>query len=112
MGNTIIPARVGMASGLAGLATFLTIHAFWITPIWNVTVIGVVIAGAGGVITARCYSLAHRLVPVRPISWLVVFGSATVWRCVWHSIVQSHGVDVCAHGSRCGGSFRNSRVAG
>ena len=67
-----------MVSGLAGLATFLTIHALWITPIWNVAVIGVVIAGGGGVITARCYSLAHRLVPVRPLSWLVVFGVVAV----------------------------------
>ena len=69
---------VGVVSGIVGLVTFLVIHAIWITPIWKVAVIGVFIAGGGGALTARCYTLARHRLPVRPLSWFAVFGMVAI----------------------------------
>lgn len=52
----------GVFSGIAGLATFMTIHALWIVPIWFVAPIGLVIAMAGGVAVAWAF---HELRPHR-----------------------------------------------
>ncbi len=65
---------VGVLCGFVCLGAFLVIHAIWIAPIWNVAVIGVILACAGGVVAARCYALARHLMPARPVSWIMVFG--------------------------------------
>lgn len=70
-------AASGVIAGEFCLAVFLVIHAIWITPIWNVAVIGVFIAG-GVVVAARCCTLVRHLVPPRPFSWLVVFGMLAI----------------------------------
>jgi hypothetical protein len=41
----------GILSGLVCLAGFLVIHAIWITPIWNVAIIGVLMAAGGGAVS-------------------------------------------------------------
>jgi len=72
--TTKAPVAFGVMSGIVCLVVFLTIHAIWITPIWNVAVIGVFIAGGGGAVAARCWTLVRHMMPVRPLSWLAVFG--------------------------------------
>ena len=68
----------GVLSGAVCLAVFLVIHAIWITPIWGVAVIGVFLATGGGAAAARCYSLARRIMPARPLSWLAVLGMMAI----------------------------------
>ena len=43
----------GVISGMAGLLVFLTIHHFWIKPIWFIAPIGLMIAGLGGLAVGR-----------------------------------------------------------
>ena len=47
----------GVLSGLAGLMTFLVIHQIWITPIWFILPIGLVIAALGGLAVGWAYEL-------------------------------------------------------
>jgi len=42
----------GLLSGIAGLLVFLTIHHFWIRPIWFTLPAGWVIAALGGLAVA------------------------------------------------------------
>lgn len=68
----------GIASGLAGLATFLVLHAIWITPIWNILVVGVLISGFGGWLAIRCYGYASRLANGRLGSYGLVFAGVSL----------------------------------
>ena len=76
--TTKTPIALGIMSGIVCLVVFLTIHAIWIVPIWNVALIGVFIAGGGGALSARCCLVVHRLMPVRPLSWFVIFGMVAI----------------------------------
>src|SRR3990172_12303 len=52
----------GAVAGVAGLLTFLVIHAIWILPIWFILPMGLLIAGAGGLAVGWSYAeLYHRL---------------------------------------------------
>ena len=68
----------GVISGIGCLVVFLALHAIWITPIWNVAVIGVFIASGGCAVTAWCCAMVRRMMPVRPLSWFAVFGMVAV----------------------------------
>ena len=72
------PVLSGVMSGIVCLVAFLVIHAIWITPIWNVAVIGVFIASAGGAVAARCCALVRHMMPVRPLSWFAMFGMLAI----------------------------------
>jgi hypothetical protein len=56
----------GLLSGIAGLLTFLTIHHFWIKPIWFMLPPGLVIAALGGLAVGWSYSEIHSGLPARP----------------------------------------------
>jgi membrane associated rhomboid family serine protease len=40
----------GMLAGVAGLLTFLTVHALWIMPIWFILPMGLLVALLGGAV--------------------------------------------------------------
>ncbi len=62
----------GVCAGLAGLLTFLLIHHFWIQPIWFIAPVGVVIAGAGGVVVGWSYAEILVSLPPRPWTFLAL----------------------------------------
>ena len=67
------PPAAGAAAGLAGLAVFLTLHAWWILPIWSVVPLGVAVATVGGVATGWAYDLLRGHAPAGPVgAWLAV----------------------------------------
>ena len=53
----------GVLSGVSGLLAFLVMHHLWITPIWFILPLGLVIAGAGGLAVGWAYM---ELVPGLP----------------------------------------------
>lgn len=53
-------------SGIAGLLVFLVIHHFWITPIWFILPLGLVIASLGGLATGWAYAELLPGLPPRP----------------------------------------------
>lgn len=56
----------GVLAGMNGLLAFLILHALWITPIWFILPLGLVIAGVGGLVVGWSYAeILHRL-PKRP----------------------------------------------
>jgi hypothetical protein len=56
----------GVVSGIAGLLTFLVVHALWILPIWFILPLGLVIAIPGGLAAGQAFDeVCHRL-PPRP----------------------------------------------
>lgn len=64
----------GGISGIVGLVVFLTVHHFWILPIWFIAPIGVLFAALGGMAAGWAY---HELLPAfpgRPWSILVLMG--------------------------------------
>lgn len=63
----------GLLSGIAGLMTFLTIHHFWIRPIWFILPAGLIIAGLGGLAVGWAYAEIKAGLPPRPWSALAVF---------------------------------------
>lgn len=69
--------RAGAVAGIAGLATFLTIHHFWILPIWFVAPVGALIAAVGGVAVGDAYVELGPHLPRRPWSALAV--AAGTW---------------------------------
>lgn len=62
----------GVLAGIAGLLTFLALHALWILPIWFILPLGLVLAGAGGLAVGRAYAEFHHRLPSRPWAVLAV----------------------------------------
>ena len=56
----------GVACGVVGLLVFLTIHHFWIKPIWFILPTGALIAGAGGAAVGWAYAELLPALPARP----------------------------------------------
>ncbi len=63
----------GVLAGVAGLLVFLTIHHFWIRPIWFIAPPGLLIAGLGGLAVGWVYSEIRPGLPPRPWTSLAVF---------------------------------------
>jgi len=63
----------GAISGIAGLLVFLTIHHFWIRPIWFILPPGLVIAALGGLAVGWSYAEIKAGLPPRPWASLAVF---------------------------------------
>jgi hypothetical protein len=63
----------GLLSGIAGLLVFLTIHHFWIKPIWFILPPGLVIAALGGLAVGWAYAEIQAGLPPRPWTSLAVF---------------------------------------
>ncbi len=63
----------GLLSGGAGLLVFLTIHHFWIKPIWFIAPPGLVIAALGGLAVGWAYSEIQTALPPRPWTSLAIF---------------------------------------
>ena len=53
----------GVLAGIVGLLVFLVIHHYWITPIWFILPLGLVIAALGGLAVGWAY---HELAPNLP----------------------------------------------
>ncbi|MBX7237106.1 MAG: hypothetical protein K1X65_22170 [Caldilineales bacterium] len=62
----------GLLSSLAGLLVFLTIHHFWIRPIWFILPPGLVIAALGGLAVGWAYAEIKAGLPPRPWTALAV----------------------------------------
>jgi hypothetical protein len=68
----------GLLSGVAGLLTFLALHALWILPIWFILPLGLVLAGTGGLAVGWAYGELWPRLPRRPwtalaLTALIVF---------------------------------------
>ena len=63
----------GLLSGVAGLLVFLTIHHFWIKPIWFILPVGLLIAGLGGLVVGWSYAEIQGGLPPRPWTALAMF---------------------------------------
>jgi hypothetical protein len=63
----------GMLAGVAGLLVFLTIHHFWIKPIWFILLPGLAIAALGGLVVGWAYTEIQAGLPPRPWTSLAVF---------------------------------------
>lgn len=63
----------GVLAGIAGLLVFLTIHHFWIRPIWSILPAGLAIAGVGGLIVGWAYAEIKKGLPPLPWTVLAVF---------------------------------------
>src|SRR5574341_531908 len=63
----------GLLSGIAGLLVFLTIHHFWIRPIWFILPPGLLIAALGGLAVGWSYAEIRVGLPPRPLTSLAVF---------------------------------------
>jgi hypothetical protein len=68
--NTALIA--GALSGVAGLLVFLTLHHFWIKPIWFILPVGSVVAGLGGLAVGWSYVEIRAGLPPRPWTALAV----------------------------------------
>lgn len=75
----------GVLSGIAGLIAFLIIHHLWITPIWFILPLGLVIAAAGGIAVGWAYSELLPHLPPRP--WTAFAIIALIWAILLPSIV-------------------------
>ena len=62
----------GGLAGVAGLLVFLTVHHFWIKPIWFILPPGAVIAGLGGLAVGWAYAEIRAGLPPRPWTALAV----------------------------------------
>ena len=62
----------GAAAGLAGLTVFLTVHHYWIKPIWFMLLPGTFIAGLGGLAVGWSYAEIRAGLPPRPWTALAV----------------------------------------
>lgn len=77
MGNRGAMLISGVMSGLISLLVFMVVHAIWITPIWFVLPLGVVLAGGGGMVVSWAYvEIKHRLPPP---PWSVLAVAAIVF---------------------------------
>jgi hypothetical protein len=71
LGSALI---AGVISGIVGLLVFLTIHHFWITPIWFIFPAGLLIAGLSGLAVGCSYAEILPRLLLRPWTFLAVFG--------------------------------------
>lgn len=62
----------GILAGMAGLLTFLVIHALWIMPIWFILPMGLMIAALGGWAVGWAYAELRPHLPGRPWTVLAV----------------------------------------
>lgn len=62
----------GALSGAAGLLVFLTIHHFWIRPIWFILPPGLIIAALGGLAVGWSYAEIKTGLPPRPWTALAI----------------------------------------
>lgn len=62
----------GILAGVAGLLTFLVIHAVWIMPIWFILPMGLMIAALGGWAVGWAYAELRPHLPRRPWTVLAV----------------------------------------
>jgi len=60
----------GLTAGIAGLLCFLTIHHFWIKPIWFILPPGLVLAGLGGLAVGWSYGEIQAGLPPHP--WSII----------------------------------------
>lgn len=68
----------GLLSGIVGLMIFLTIHHFWIKPIWFILPPGLAIAALGGLIVGWSYAEIKTGLPSRPwttIAMMILIGA-------------------------------------
>ena len=63
----------GMLSSVAGLLVFLTVHHFWIKPIWFILPTGLMIGILGGLVVGWAFSEIQPALPPRPWMALAVF---------------------------------------
>jgi len=63
----------GVLAGAAGLLVFLTIHHFWIKPIWFILPPGLALAALGGLAVGWAYAEIQAGLPPRPWTALAVF---------------------------------------
>jgi hypothetical protein len=70
--NSQIALISGMLAGVAGLLTFLIIHALWITPIWFILPLGLMVALLGGSAVGWAYAEVRHKLPPRPGTAAVV----------------------------------------
>jgi len=68
----------GVLSGITGLLVFLTIHHFWINPIWFILPFGLVIAAVGGAAVGWAYGELLPHLPPRPWTSLVMVALISV----------------------------------
>src|SRR5262245_13006852 len=68
------PLIAGVISGEVGLVVFLTIHHFWIVPIWFIVPAGLLIAGLSGLAVGWAYAELRSQLPSWPWTYLAVFG--------------------------------------
>ena len=72
MGEGLFSAHLiaGFLAGIIGLLVFLVMHHYWITPIWFILHLGLVIAALGGLAVGWAY---HELSPHLPIApWSIL----------------------------------------
>lgn len=62
----------GVLSGIVGLLVFLTVHHFWIKPIWFILPPGLIIAALGGLAVGWSYAEIKIGLPPRPYTGLAV----------------------------------------
>lgn len=63
----------GVMAGIAGMLVFLTIHHFWIRPIWFIAPAGLFIAALGGLAVGWAYFEIQSALPPRPLTSFAVF---------------------------------------
>jgi len=78
----------GAASGVIGLLVFLTIHHFWIRPIWFIFPPGLFIAVLGGLAVGWSYMEIYDGLPPRPWTSLAVM--ALIGAILAPSILLAH----------------------
>jgi len=86
----------GLLSGVAGLLVFLTIHHFWIKPIWFILPPGLVIAALGGLAVGWSYAEIRVGLPPRPWTSLAVFVlvSATLTPAILLALLRPPPLDI------------------
>ena len=68
----------GTLAAVAGLLVFLTLHHFWIQPIWFILPPGLLIAGLGGLAVGWAYQELYAGLPPRPWTALAVIALIAV----------------------------------
>jgi hypothetical protein len=76
MGDGLLNVHLiaGVMAGIVGLLIFLVIHHFWISPIWFIMPIGLIIAALGGLAVGWAYHELSPNLPVLPWSAIAFIG--------------------------------------
>ena len=75
----------GVLAGIAGLLVFLTIHHFWIRPIWFILPVGALMAAGGGLAVGWAYTELLPGLPPRP--WSAVVLIAVIGACLTPAVI-------------------------